>query len=104
MGKVPPKRFGYVRQTGLVVKHAAPSTDDPHCVTLTFVGKGGAPVPPWMLPLNVVRDIFLSILPKTLKIQKEKIIDNWEFHGHSERIAKNPDLYGAIGAIQPERQ
>merc|ERR1711964_385871 len=43
--KVPPQRAGYIRQTNLCIKHVAPSTEEPNCVTLTILARGGAPLP-----------------------------------------------------------
>jgi len=100
--KVPPRRFGYVRNEGLTIKHAAPSTEDPHCVTATIVSKTGFPLPKSMLPLNLMKDIFLSVFHKTFKNMKEKVVENWESTGFPECMAKHPDLYGAVAAIKPD--
>jgi len=102
--KVPPQRLGYVRQSGLTIKHIAPSAEDPHCVTVTMVGRGGAPLPRWMLPLGLVKNILLDLLANSFKKIKEKLLGDWESYGYPERIAKNPDLYGAIAAMKPDTQ
>jgi len=100
---IPGKKKSTVRITDGRTFFYKTQSKNPACSNVQVVATVGLPVPQMILPLSLLKSFAADAMRESFKRLKNGLFDNWDAFEHQSRIEANPDFYGVVAEIPPDK-